>query len=63
MNAAKRPQYLQTKGIPLDSIKGGMSEFQQFFRRQGDIGSADVFFKAGEFCRAGNRDDPGFFRQ
>ena len=30
MNAAKRPQYLQTKGIPLDSIKGGMSEFQQW---------------------------------
>ena len=26
MNASKRPQYLQTKGIPLDSIKGGMSE-------------------------------------
>ena len=30
MNASKRPQYLQTKGIPLDSIKGGMSEFQQW---------------------------------
>ena len=30
MNASKRPQYLQTKGIPLDSIRGGMSEFQQW---------------------------------
>lgn len=28
MNASKRPQYLQQKGIPLDSINGGMSEFQ-----------------------------------
>ena len=30
MNASKRPKYLQTKGIPLDSINGGMSEFQQW---------------------------------
>ena len=30
MGANKRPQYIQTKGIPLDSIKGGMSEFQQW---------------------------------
>ena len=30
MNASKRPQYLQQKGIPLDSINGGMSEFQQW---------------------------------
>ncbi len=30
MGASKRPQYIQTKGIPLDSIKGGMSEFQQW---------------------------------
>ncbi len=30
MSATKRPQYIQTKGIPLDSIKGGMSEFQQW---------------------------------
>ena len=30
MSASKRPQYIQTKGIPLDSIKGGMSEFQQW---------------------------------
>ncbi len=30
MSANKRPQYIQTKGIPLDSIKGGMSEFQQW---------------------------------
>ncbi len=30
MGANKRPQYIQTKGIPLDSINGGMSEFQQW---------------------------------
>ena len=30
MSASKRPMYIQTKGIPLDSIKGGMSEFQQW---------------------------------
>ncbi len=30
MGANKRPQYIQTQGIPLDSINGGMSEFQQW---------------------------------
>ncbi len=30
MSTNQRPQYIQTKGIPLDSIKGGMSEFQQW---------------------------------
>ena len=30
MSASQRPQYIQTKGIPLDSVKGGMSEFQQW---------------------------------
>jgi biopolymer transport protein ExbD len=30
MGANQRTQYIQTKGIPLDSIKGGMSEFQQW---------------------------------
>ncbi len=30
MSTAQRPQYIQTKGIPLDSIKDGMSEFQQW---------------------------------
>ena len=30
MSASKRPMYIQTKGIPLDSINGGMSEFQQW---------------------------------
>ncbi len=30
MSTTQRPQYIQTKGIPLDSIKGGMSEFQQW---------------------------------
>ena len=30
LNASKRPEYLQKKGIPLDSINGGMSEFQQW---------------------------------
>ena len=30
MGASGRQQYLQTKGIPLDSINGGMSEFQQW---------------------------------
>ncbi len=30
MSTTQRPQYIQTKGIPLDSIKDGMSEFQQW---------------------------------
>ena len=30
MNASKRPQYLRLKVFLLDSIKGGMSEFQQW---------------------------------
>ena len=30
MNDARRPQYIQTKSIPIDRIKGCMSEFQQW---------------------------------
>ena len=30
MSSSNRQQVLNTKGIPLDSIKGGMSEFQQW---------------------------------
>ena len=30
LHASKRHEYLQKKGIPLDSINGGMSEFQQW---------------------------------
>ena len=30
MSAESRSKYISTKGIPLDSIKGGMSEFQQW---------------------------------
>ena len=50
MNASKRPQYLQTKGIPLDSIKGDVYKRQGCNKLQGQYtsGTCSVSQKAAE---------------
>ena len=60
MNASKRPQYLQTKGIPLDSIKGGMSEFQQWVDAARNV-NEDIKIAQKQGCQAFGTSEPTTF--